>query len=199
MRTRIRGLLNWLSVLPTRITPVSTRRRKVLAVGAVIGFCLAVPARIWMRTISKDHVFTVPGTMLILIFFSAMGALVGLVSWWRRRPNQRPRSFIVRAAGLAPFALLGPFILLFIPSFFAALVSGHPSWRKRWRRLTFGIAIAFFAFTELILLTMDVPGSGGVRLASGILYLPLAYALFLSNRVALDPLPRPPAGQLAAG
>ncbi|MGE3572842.1 MAG: hypothetical protein AB7J35_02150 [Dehalococcoidia bacterium] len=171
----------------------------MLIVGAVVGFSLAVPARIWMRTISKDHVFTVPGTMLILIFFSAMGALVGLVSWWRRRPTQRPRSFIVRAAGLAPFALLGPFTLLFIPSFFAALASGHPFRRKRWRRLTIGVAIAFFAFTELILLTMDAPGGGGVRIASGILYLPLAYALFLSNRVALDPLPRQASGHPAAG
>ena len=199
MRTQLRNLANWLSVLPTRLTPISTRRRKVLLIGALIGFSLAVLARFWMRTISKDHVFTVPGTVLILLFFSGMGALVGLVSWWRRRPGQRPRSFIFRAVGLAPFALLGPFTLLFIPSFFAALVSGHPSWRKLWRRLAFAVAIGFFGFTELVLLTMNVPGNGAVRLVSGVLYLPLAYALFLSNRVALDPLPPRPATMAPAG
>ncbi len=199
MRQKLRNLVNWLSVLPTRLTPTSTRRRKVLLIGALIGFSLAIPARFWMRTISKDHVLTVPGTVLILLFFSAMGALVGLVSWWRRRPGDRPRSFIFRAVGLAPFALLGPFTLLFIPSFFAALVSGHPSWRKLWRRLATALAVGFFAFTELILLTMDAPGSGGVRVASGILYLPLAYALFLSNRVALDPLPSRQAAMAPAG
>lgn len=49
---------------------------------------------------------------------------------------------------------------------------------------------AFFGLTELIILTADVPGNAGVRLASGLLYLPLAYALFFTNRLALDPLPR---------
>ena len=107
MRQKLRNLVNWLSVLPTRLTPTSTRRRRVLFIGALIGFSLAVPARFWMRTVSKDHVLTVPGTVLILLFFSAMGALVGLVSWWRRRPGDRPRSFIFRAVGLTPFTLLG--------------------------------------------------------------------------------------------
>lgn len=190
MRTRIRTIAAQLADLPARLAATSSVRRKALIIGAAAGFSLAVPTRIWMRTISDNHVFSVGGTLFIMLFFSGMGALVGLTLWWRRQPERRPRQLVFRAVGIAPFALLGPFTLLFIPSFLAALATGHASWRRIWRRSAFGIAVFFFALTELILLTADVHGGGAVRLASGVLYLPLAYALFLSNRAALDPLPQ---------
>ncbi|MGB4863720.1 MAG: hypothetical protein WBO97_14780 [Tepidiformaceae bacterium] len=189
MLSRSRSLASWLATLPARLALTTTVRRRILVAGAISGLSLGVAARVWMRTISDDHVFSVGGTLFIVLFFGGMGALVGLTLWWRRRPERRPRMLIFRAVGVAPFALLGPFMLLFLPGFLVALATGHRSWRTRWRRRAFVAAVLFFALTELILLTADVPGSGAVRLASGLLYLPLAYALFISNRLALDPLP----------
>lgn len=188
MFTTIKRLLTRATEMPRwKGSRAATRRNFVLR-GAALGLGMSLPARLWMRTISEHHVFSVPGTLLIVLFFTGMGGLAGLVAWWRRNP-ERPRTLVVRAAGFAPFALLGPFTLLFIPSFLAALVSGHPAWR-RWARSAAAIfGVLVFGFTELILLTADVPGSGAVRLASGLLYLPLSYALFISNRLAFDPLP----------
>lgn len=189
MLSRVRSLASSLANLPARLALATTVRRRIVFGGAISGLVLGIAARVWMRTISDNHVFSVGGTLFIILFFAGMGALVGLTLWWRRRPERRPRMLIFRAVGVAPFALLGPFMLLFLPSFLVALVAGHRSWRKLWRRIALGFAIVSFAFSELIMLTADVPGSGAVRLASALLYLPLAYALFVSNRVALDPLP----------
>jgi MFS family permease len=149
-----------------------------------------------MRTISQEHVFTVSGTVLIMLVFSAMGAAAALAAWWRRNPRH-PRGVFVRAVGVLPFALLGPFTLLFIPSFLTGLVASHAGWRWA-RRVALALGVLFLGLTELVLLTMDDAGSGWVRVASGILYLPLAYAVFVAIRLAFDPFDRSE-HRLAAG
>ena len=190
MRHTIRRLVGRLVDLPARQASTNGARRRYLLSGAVVGLVLGAAARAWMRTISDEHVFTVGGSLFIVAFFAGMGALAGLAAWWRWGASGPRSSLAVRAAAFAPFAFLGPFMLLFVPSLLAALVSGHPAWRTWARRLALAGAGVFFGLTELIILTADVPGNAGVRLASGLLYLPLAYALFFTNRLALDPLPR---------
>lgn len=173
---------------PQEQSGVPEAKRRFVVRGAAIGLSVALPARLWMRTISQHHVFSVGGTLLIIFVFTGMGAMAGVVTWWRRNPAH-PRALIVRAVGIAPFALLGPFTLLFIPSLIAAATAGHPDWKRWARRGAIVAGVVFFSLTELILLTSDAPGNAGVRLASGLLYLPLAYASFLTIRLALDPLP----------
>lgn len=178
---KLAAMPRWRSSAP------ATRRRFVLR-GAAVGLAVSPVVRLWMRTISQHHVFSVGGTMLIVLVFAGMGALAGLVSWWRRNPRH-PRPLFVRAVGIVPFALLGPFTLLFLPSLLAAVTTG-PLPPRRWlRRVAVLAGLLLFALTELILLTADVPGNAGVRLASGLLYLPLAYACFITIRLAVDPLP----------
>ncbi|MEO8539481.1 MAG: hypothetical protein ABI577_07045 [bacterium] len=185
---RIRSLFARLTTVPKWPGPEANRKRQFVRNGAVLGLLVSLPARFWMRTISEHHVFTIPGTLIIIIVFSGMGALAGLAAWWRRNP-QRPRGLFVRAVAFAPFALLGPFTLLFLPSVVAAAVTSHPGWKTWVRRIGIIAGVLAFAFTELILLTMDVAGGPAVRVISGVLYLPLAYVLFVSNRGAFDPLP----------
>ncbi|MBI2766926.1 MAG: hypothetical protein HYX53_13575 [Chloroflexi bacterium] len=158
----------------------ASRRRYVLA-GALCGLVVAVFARIWMRTISDEHVFTVPGTTLILLVFSGMGACAGVAFAWRRLGSTR-RLFVQRAVALVPYLLLGPFTLLFLPGFTLALVLGHRGWRRLVRRALFAVTTAALAFILLIML------SRGPLTAA--LYLGLAYALFLTNRIAIEPRAR---------
>lgn len=188
MRSSFQRLISRLATWPAAGAGTGRKRVYVLRAAAV-GLALGLAARAWMRTISGEHVFTVGGTVFIVLFFGGLGALTGLVFWWRRSGHRPRRDLVVRGAGLAPFALMGPFVLLFLPSLLAALLTGRSGWRRWPRRLAMGAAVVSLLFTELILLTADVPGSEGVRVASGLLYLPLAYALFISNRLAFDPLP----------
>lgn len=197
MLATVRDFARRLATMPSWPGRAAGSKRQYVLRGATLGLAISLMARLWMRTISEHRVFTVAGTLLIILFFTGMGALAGLVAWWRRNP-QRPRTLFVRAAGVAPFLLLGPFTLFFVPSFVGALISGHPGWRKWKRRTGLALVVVFFALTELVLLTANVPGGPGLRVVSGVLYLPLAYALFVSNRLALDPLP-PRGASPAAG
>jgi hypothetical protein len=155
-----------------------TSRRRYVLRGALCGLVVAVFARIWMRTISDDHVFTVPGTTLILLVFSGMGASAGLAFAWRRLGSTR-RLFVQRAVALVPYLLLGPFTLLFLPGFTLALVLGHRRWQRFLRRALFGVTAVVLAFVLVIMLSRGP--------LSAVLYVGLAYALFLTNRIAIEP------------
>ena len=59
-------------------------RRAVLR-GAQLGLLWAILGRIWMRQISDDPTFSVPGTVFILVVVSGFGALAGYAFAVRRR------------------------------------------------------------------------------------------------------------------
>jgi hypothetical protein len=162
----------------------SIRFSRYVQAGAVAGFVLGILARIWMRTISREPVFSVGGTGLILIVFSGLGALVGLSIAWHRFGTSR-RSIIVRAARWAPFLLMGPFMILFLPGLGLAFLRARTIsavWRRRL------VLCASWGFLGLLALVFLGARQGPGVLASS-LYLVLAWALYYSNRVALLPLP----------
>lgn len=185
-------LFEWLTTPPIHPGPRLVTRRGWLLRGGLAGLGAGVIMRVWMRTISDHHVFSIGGTVFILLFFAGLGFLAALAAWWRFRADCPRRPAIVRAVAGIPFAAFGPFMLLFLPGALAAAVTGHPAWGRWRKRLLIGVAVATFGLIELFLLTADVPGNAGVRIASGILYLPLAYAVFLTNRLAFDPMERAP-------
>jgi len=169
--------------------PVRSRRAYVLA-GAVLGLAIGVFARVWMRTISEDPVFTPVGTGLILVVFAGMGACVGLALAWRRLGSPR-RMLVQRGVALVPYLLLGPFMLLFLPGFLAALVATHGGWWRLARWPLTGIAALGLLFLMVAMF------SNGV--ASGLMYAVLAFAFYLTNRIAVAPKgPAAGAGPLTA-
>ena len=185
-------LLERLSALAVPSGRIHLTKRRCLVRGALAGLGAGVVMRLWMRTISDHHVFSVGGTLFIFLFFAGLGAAAALAVWWRSAGESR-RPLLIRAVASIPFAAFGPFMVLFLPGALAAMVSGHPAWGQWRKRLLTGSAVATFALIELFLLTADVPGNAGVRIASGLLYLPLAYALFVTNRLAFDPIRQAPA------
>lgn len=146
--------------------------------GALIGLGVGVFARIWMRTISDDPVFTVFGTGLILVVFAGMGACAGLALRWRAFGSAR-RMRVQRGVAFVPYLLLGPFMLLFLPGFLYALVSTHAGWRRlaRWSLLAVAVPGA-----ALLVLAMFENGP-----MSAAMYAVLALAFHLTNRIAVAP------------
>ncbi len=170
---------------PTGWDATSYRRRLMLR-GALLGLMTGSVARVWMRTISDDHQFSVPGTLFILIVFSGLGAAAGLALAWRRVRSPR-RMLVQRGVGLAPLLLMGPFIPLFAPSVIVATLIGHRHWRRILRASLWAVAGLVTAFFFLATVTQ-----GPVGLAAFVLYLPLSYVMFITNRIALQPRTPPP-------
>ena len=172
---------------PSR-TSNHTRRGYVLR-GAAIAFAVAIVARFWMRAITEQpHKFSIGGTGFIFVVVSGLGAYAGLAFAWRRLGSNR-RMLVQRGVGMAPFLLMGPFMVFFIPGLLAAVGLAHRRWRRWLRRslLTFACLLgAFFVFA--------LGSSGDARgVAKALLYLPVAYALFLTNRIVFEPRLRAPA------
>ncbi len=161
------------------------RRRYVLQ-GALAGLLTGGVARVWMRTLSEDRQFSVGGTTFILLVFAGLGAAAGLALTWRRLRSPR-RMLVQRGVGLAPLLLMGPFIPLFLPSVVAATLCGHRGWR-RLARATLWVMIGLF--TAFLFLVMA--SNGWVGMAQFGLYVPLAYMMFITNRIALEPRPAAP-------
>ena len=146
--------------------------------GALIGFGVGVFARIWMRTISEEPVFTAFGTGLILVVFAGMGACAGLALRWRTLGSAR-RMLVQRGVAFVPYLLLGPFMLLFLPGFLYALVSTHAGWRRLARWSLLGVAL-FGAGVLLLAMFENGPMSAAM-------YAVLALAFHLTNRIAVAP------------
>ncbi|MFN0093982.1 MAG: hypothetical protein ACKVVT_04290 [Dehalococcoidia bacterium] len=163
-----------------------TKRVLVLR-GALFAAAVALVARLWMRTVSDDHVFSLPGTTFIVLVFAGMGAAAGLAFAWRRYGSHRRRA-VQRATALVPFLLMGPFMIIFLPSL------GLTVWmalgrRRRWlRRAVIGASVLLAGFLTLAFFSRETVGP-----LSAVLYLALAYVMFLSLRIAFAPLRTPAA------
>jgi hypothetical protein len=149
--------------------------------GAMAGLATGVVARLFMRSISEDHQFTVAGTLLILLTFAGLGAAAGMALRWRRQLSSR-RLSVQRGVGLLPLLLMGPFVPLFAPGFLLSLVLAHRGWRRWVRRALVVTACLLGAFLLLVLLSDGVIGPARV-----VLYAGFAYALFLTNRIVFEP------------
>jgi hypothetical protein len=158
-----------------------TRKRDYVLKGAAVGLTVGILARIWMRTISQDPQFSVGGTGLIFIVFAGLGALTGLSIAWRQLGTQR-RMLVVRGVAWAPYLLMGPFMLLFLPGLGLALLRSHGEWSTRRRRAVKWGAWGLLGFVVLIMLGAE---QGPGLVAAG-LYLVVAWALYFTNRVALS-------------
>ncbi len=172
----------------------SPDKRTCVLRGAAAGLALGILGRIWMRTISQDPQFTVGGTGLILIVFAGLGALTGLSIAWRRFGTGR-RMLVVRGVAWAPFLLMGPFMLLFLPGLGLAALRSHRDWGKGRRRIVQWSSWALLGFLVLIMLGADQ----GPGLVAATLYLLLAWALYFSNRIALSIARRSPPEQPSPG
>ncbi len=166
----------WLAI--ERVSVSVRPRRTYVVAGAFAGLAIGVFARIWMRTVSEEPVFTVFGTGLILAVFAGMGACVGLAMRWRVFGSTR-RMLVQRGVALAPYLLLGPFMLLFLPGFLFALVSTHGGWRRlaRWSLTAVASLGGLFLFIAMF--------ENGVL--SALMYGTLALAFHLTNRIAVAP------------
>lgn len=148
---------------------------------AGLGLLAGALARVWMRSISEEPVFSVVGTLLILAVFAGMGAVAGWVYAWRTLGlPKRPR--LTRTAAFVPFVLMGPFMLLFLPSLGLALVTAKHQWRRifRWPIITLAVLAALFF--ELVFLQAPLP------LLAATLYLVLSWAMFIALRLGLEPV-----------
>lgn len=177
---------------PAVVGTLTSIRRRYVWQGALAGLLSGSVARVWMRTLSEDPVFSVVGTTLILLVFAGLGAAAGLALAWRRLRSPR-RMFVQRGVGLAPFLLMGPFMLFFLPSVVAATLFGHRGWR---RLLRTSLWVGMGLFTAFIFLAMVSNGARGF--AQFALYVPLAYLMFVTNRIALEPRAATPPPPLAS-
>jgi len=180
----------FLNARPERPADRRATRRRYVAVGALAGAAVAVAARGFMRSVAEDPVFSWAGTFFIVLVFTTLGAAAGLALAWRKLGSTR-RMAVQRGAALAPFALMGPFMPLFAPGLAAAAVLAHPAWRRTLRWALLGLAALGGAFLLLVF-----AGNGLMGLAAMALYPIVAYALFLTNRIALEPrAPAPSPGR----
>lgn len=99
--------------LPTMRLDASERRPAVWAAilsGAGLGLLWGIVARIWMRLISTQPEFSIPGTAAILIIASLFGAFVGLAFAARRRGWRRWGHYVSRVLAVVffiPFGIAG--------------------------------------------------------------------------------------------
>lgn len=156
-------------------------KRTYVLRGAAVGLTLGVLGRIWMRTISGDPQFTPGGTGLILVVFTGLGALTGLSIAWRQFGTER-RLLVVRGVAWAPFLLMGPFMLLFLPGLGLAALRSRREWGTWRRRIVKWSSWALLGLLVLIMLGAEQ----GPGLVAAALYLLLAWALYFSNRIALS-------------
>jgi hypothetical protein len=83
--------------------------------GAGLGFVWGAAARIWMRLISTNPEFTIPGTVAILLIATLFGMWTGLAFAARRRGWRGWRHYLPRALAVVfflPFGIAGGFPLM---------------------------------------------------------------------------------------
>ena len=176
------------------VDPKGQRRRFVLA-GAAAGLAVGGVARVWMRTLTEQEpVFSVGGTIFILLVFTGLGACGGLALAWRRLGSPR-RMLVQRGVGLLPTALMGPFVPFFLPAMFGAFLLAFPQWGRWKRRLLLAAIVLLGGFLLLVSVSR-----GPVGMASFGLWLAVSYAFFLSYRIVFEPRdgPRQPAAEANA-
>jgi hypothetical protein len=95
-----------------RLDATETRPRVWAAVlgGAGLGLVWGIAARLWMRLISTQPEFSIPGTAAILIITTLFGACAGLAFAARRRGWRRWAHYLPRGLAVAfflPFGIAG--------------------------------------------------------------------------------------------
>ena len=174
-------------------------RRRAILIGAQLGLLWAIVGRIWMRTISEEQVFSVPGTIFILIVVSGFGAMAGYAFAARRTATPgRFKRWGQRLMAYVPFLGMGPFAIFFLGHFALAWRTSRPSAGRVLRFALGAAAIVIPAFWTIVFATQRPDGFGW---ASALLYLSLGYLLYVSLRFALEPTEaepvRPPPAALA--
>lgn len=160
-------------------------RRRAVLVGAQLGLLWAVVGRVWMRLISEEQVFSVGGTIFILLVISGFGAAAGYAFHARRATaTSRLRRWWHRLLAYVPFLGMGPFAIFFLGHFAFAWRVSHPGAGRIVRFLLGAAGILVPVFWALIFVSQDPNGLGW---ASAILYLTLGYLIYVSLRFALEP------------
>lgn len=172
----MRSFLAWLDPFAA---PGRATRRRYLWLGAFSGLAAGITARVWMRTVTEDPRFTIPGTFLVLAVFTGMGILTALSLWWRHSGAQR-RGLVQRGTAGVPFLLLGPFVVFFLPSLCIPAARVRTRWPRivRWPLLGLGVALA--ALFGLAILNHHGP-------AAALLYLALLGGFAVPNRLLVAP------------
>lgn len=161
--------------------PRDQRKRLVLA-GALAGLIAGSVARIWMRTLTEQEpIFSIGGTVFILLVFAGLGACAGLTLAWRRLGSPR-RMLIQRGVGLLPTAFMGPFFPFFLPAMFGALLLAFPQWGRWRRRLLMSLIVVAGGF-----LFLAWSSRGLIGIAAFVLWIAVSYAFFLTYRIVFEP------------
>lgn len=164
-------------------------RRRAILVGAQLGLLWAIVGRVWMRLISEEQVFSVPGTIFILLVVSGFGAAAGYAFAARRSTStSRLKRWWHRLLAYVPFLGMGPFAIFFLGHFAYAWRMSRPRTRRVPRFLLAAAGILLTAFWTLVFVSQEPNGAGW---ASAILYLTLGYLLYVSLRFALEPSEEP--------
>ena len=155
--------------------------------GAGIGLGWGAVARVFMRLISDDPEFTVPGTAFILAAFTVAGAFAGLAFAARRRGWRQRRVHLLRTLALVaviPLSAGAGSVLLI------SLMATLGVTRNGWPRIARGVLLA----VSLVLLLgrgdrfMEHTDLPALREAVVFPFLAwLVYGEFLALRVGLEP------------
>ncbi|WP_322796951.1 hypothetical protein [Tepidiforma sp.] len=178
----MRSFLAWLDPFAA---PAHAARRRYLWFGAISGLAAGITARVWMRTVTEDPRFTIPGTLLVLLVFTGMGTLTGLALWWRHSGSTR-RGLVQRGAAGLPFLLLGPFMLFFLPSLLVPISRLRTGWPRLLRWAAAGLGAGTGALFALAILNHHGP-------AAAVLYLALLVGFAIPNRLLVAPQRKTPA------
>ena len=165
-------------------------RRRAIIVGAQLGLLWAAIGRVWMRLISEEQVFSVGGTIFILVVVAGFGAVAGYAFAARRSVGSpsRLRRWWHRFLSYVPFLGMGPFVIFFLGQFALAWRISRPQARRliRWPLTATGVLVP--AFWTLVFVARE---PNGVGWASALLYLALGYLIYVSLRFALTPAESP--------
>ena len=125
------ALLRHVFRLPRMHLDVTDRHPPVWAAllgGAGLGLVWGIAARIWMRLISTQPEFSIPGTAAILIIATVFGTCVGFAfaargRGWRRWGHYVPRSLVVTF--FLPFGIAGGMPLMLTVLLVTLAVTQH--------------------------------------------------------------------------
>ncbi|MDA0353421.1 MAG: hypothetical protein O3A10_14615 [Chloroflexi bacterium] len=170
-------------------------RRRAMVIGAQLGLLWAIVGRVWMRLISDERVFSVPGTIFILVVVSGFGGAAAYAFVARRSPSgSRLRRWWHRLLAYVPFVGMGPFAIFFLGQFALAWRGSRARTGRAVRWLLAAAGAVVTGFWAVIFVATDPSGLGW---ASALLYLLLGYLIYVSLRFALEPTDRQPS--IAAG
>ena len=130
-----------------------------------LGLLLGIVARAWMRLISVEPEFTVPGTLAIVLgfaFFAAMQSIAAIATQrpWRDWPRRGARCLGV--LGLLPLFVAAGAVMA--P---AVILAGIAVWHPRWPTLLRCI-LGVVAAANVVAVSLTIGHDLGVSLRTGI-------------------------------